>query len=313
MGIIKSEHREKQGHLVAFFTIIIWGSAFISTKVLLNSFSPVEIMFFRFVIAYIVLLLLSPHRIPYKNIKEEIIFLALGVCGVTLYFVFSNVALTYTQASNVGVLTSTYPFFSAVLSYYFLKDEKINANFFAGFLISIIGIILISFNGKFLLKLNPIGDVLAILSAIVWAIYSILMRKISINNYNHIQLTRKIFFYGLITLVPLLFLFDFNPDLNRFASVENLFNILFLGVGASALCYVSWNFAVSILGTIKTSIYYYIIPIVTILTSVIILNEKITPVAMLGTLLVLIGLYISERKKTNQLFNRIKTRLSNIH
>lgn len=291
-----NKSKTTQGHLSAFITIIFWGTTFISTKVLLESFSPIEILFFRILIAYLVLLLIYPHLMKFKSFKEELLLIIAGVCGVTLYFIFQNTALTYTLASNAGILVSVAPFFTAIFSYYFLKDEQLNANFFIGFVISIIGIILITYNGNFVLKLNPLGDLLAILSAAAWAGYCVVMKKISAYDYNPIQCTRKIFIYGLIFTTPVLGLFDFRLDLTRFTSMPNLLNMLFLAVGASALCYITWNFAVSVLGAVKTSIYMYIIPVISVVMSALVLHEKITRMAIIGVALILAGLYLSERK-----------------
>jgi len=291
-----------KGNLSALITIIVWAATFISIKLLLKDFSPIEIMLYRLVLAYLVLLAASPRFVKYNNLKEELLFFGAGLCGVTLYFIFQNTALSLTVASNVSILISISPFFTAIFSRFFVKEEQFHSNFFVGFGVSIIGIFLISFNGNFILKLNPVGDVLAILSAVVWAMYSLIMKRISTLNYNTIQFTRKIFFYGLLLLIPFLKLFDFQLDLSRFSSVPNLLNILFLGIGASALCYVTWNYAVSVLGAVKTSVYIYLIPIITIIISAIVLREKITLVAMLGVLLILFGLYLSGRKtKTSEI------------
>lgn len=307
-----NENKLTQGHLYALFTIFIWSTTFISTKILLNNFSPIEIMFFRLIIAYFVLLLIKPKFLKYKNFKEEFTFMGAGLCGVTLYFIFQNIALKYALASIVGILISVSPFFTALLSHFFLKDEELRANFFIGFLLSIIGIIIVSFNGNYTLKLDPLGDILSILSALVWSIYSILMKKVSKYNYNNIQCTRKIFFYGIIFLIPTLKFFDFRFDLFRFYSMSNLLNTLYLGLGASALCFVTWNYAVSILGTIKTSIYIYIVPIITILVSVIVLHEKITLTSLFGILLILLGLYLSENKKLLFKRHKLEVEKSNI-
>ena len=290
------DQKQLKGHLSAFITIFVWATTFISTKTLLKDFSPIEIIFFRLVLAYIVLFISNPHFIKYNNLKEEGMFLVAGLCGVTLYFLFQNIALSYTLASNVSVLISISPFFTALLSQFFLKEENFQGNFFFGFAVSIIGIFLIGFNGNFILKLNPLGDILAISCALVWSVYSILLKRISSFQYSTIQLTRKIFFYGLLLLIPILSLFDFRLDFSQFTSIPNLLNILFLGIGASAFCYVTWNYAVSVLGAVKTSVYIYLIPIITIIFSAIILHEKITCVALLGVLLILFGLYLSERK-----------------
>lgn len=285
-----------KAHILAFITIFIWGTTYISTKILLLDFTPTEILFFRFIAAYAVLLAVKPSRIPYKNPKEELLFAAAGLCGVTLYFTVQNTSLVYTLASNAGVLVSVAPFFTAIFSWLLLKEEPLRSRFFIGFIFSIIGIALISFNGNFVLKLNPLGDILAISCAIVWAVYSVLMKKISALNYNVILCTRKIFFYGIILMIPALPFFGFHWNLARFAYLPNVFHMLFLGLGASALCFVTWNYAVGVLGPVKTSAYIYFNPIVTVVTSAIILHERITAIAMAGAVLILAGLYLSERK-----------------
>lgn len=286
-----------KGHLSAFFTIFVWAATFISIKLLLEDFSPIDIMLYRLILAYLVLFAVSPRFIKYNNLKEELLFLGAGLCGVTLYFIFQNSALSLTQASNVSVLISISPLFTAIFSRFFAKEERFQSSFFIGFGVSIIGIFLIGFNGNFILKLNPLGDILAILSAVVWAVYTIIMKRISSLNFSTVQFTRKIFFYGLLLLLPFLKIMGFHLDLSGFNSIPNLLNILFLGIGASALCYVTWNYAVSVLGALKTSVYIYLIPIITIIISAIVLREKITLVALLGVLLILSGLYISGRNK----------------
>ena len=291
-----NESNHVKGHISALITILIWGTTFISTKILLTSFKPVEILFYRFGIGVLVLLIAYPHRLKGTDKKQELMFMAAGLCGVTLYYLLENIALTYTTASNVGVIISIAPFFTAILANWLLDGEKPKANFFIGFFAAIIGIFLISFNGSAVLQLNPIGDLLAILAAIVWAAYSILSRKISQFGYNTIQTTRRIFCYGLFFMIPVLFPFHFEWGLERFTQPANLFNILFLGLGASALCFVTWNLAVKFLGAVKTSIYIYLVPVITVVTSVIVLSERVTWMSAFGTALTLAGLFISEKK-----------------
>ena len=290
------ENKNNVGHLCALLTIMIWGTTFISTKVLLVDFQPVEILFFRFVMGLLALLVIYPHRLTGTTRKQEVTFVAAGLCGICLYYLLENIALTYTMASNVGVIISVAPFFTAILSHLFLKEEgKLRANFFIGFVVAMIGIFLISFNGS-KLELNPVGDLLSLLAAFVWACYSILTKKISGYGYHTIPTTRRVFFYGILFMIPALFLFDFQLKLERFANPVYLLNIIFLGLGASALCFVSWNFAVKILGAVKTSIYIYMVPVITVVTSVLILHEKITVLSVVGTLLTLVGLFLSESK-----------------
>lgn len=285
-----------KGHIYAFITILIWGTTFISTKIMLVDFKPIEILFYRFGIGWLALFIAFPHRLKGTTKKQELLFAGAGLCGVTLYFLFENIALTHTTASNVGVIVSIGPFFIAILAHLLLGDEKPKTNFYIGFLAAMIGIFLISFNGASALKISPVGDLLAILATLVWSIYSILTRKISQFGYSTIQATRKIFSYGLLFMIPALFIFNFEFGIERFMQPVNIFNILFLGLGASALCFVTWNLAVKLLGVVKTSVYIYAVPVITVVTSVIILGEKLTWMSALGTFLTLMGLFISERK-----------------
>lgn len=99
--------KKATGHLTALVTILIWGTTFISTKVLLVDFEPIEILFFRFILA---LLFVYPYRMRGTTKRQEAVFAAAGLCGVCLYYLLENIALTYTMASNVGVIISIAPF-----------------------------------------------------------------------------------------------------------------------------------------------------------------------------------------------------------
>ncbi|MCB4339022.1 putative inner membrane transporter YhbE [Bacillus subtilis] len=98
--------RETSGHIAAIVTILIWGTTFISTKVLLADFSPMEILFYRFLMGFIALILVRPNMIPFRNWRQELLFAGAGLFGVTLYFLLENIALTYTYASNVGMIVT---------------------------------------------------------------------------------------------------------------------------------------------------------------------------------------------------------------
>ncbi len=290
------ENRTK-GHLSALLTIAIWGSTFIATKILLVDFQPVEILFVRFVIGFLVLLIAAPRRLKTTGWKQELTFAAAGLCGIFLYYLLENIALTYTLASNVGVIVSIAPFFVAILSQIFMRsEEKLHIRFFIGFIVAMAGIMCISFNGT-QMKLNPAGDILAIAAAVVWGFYSILTKRISSYGYSVLLSTRRTFFYGILFMIPTLFIFNVHMDFTRFANVTYLLNFLYLGVGASAICFVTWNYAVKELGAVKTSVYIYMIPVITVITSVIILHEKLTVLSVIGTLLTLAGLFLSERKE----------------
>lgn len=284
----------RRGHLTALLTVLIWGTTFIATKVLLEDFQPVEILFFRFLLGYAALWLVFPHPLRKTTARQEWIFAGAGLCGICLYYLLENIALTYTMASNVGVIVAVAPLFTALLAALFLRgEERLPANFFIGFLVAMAGVCLISFNGTSF-SLNPRGDLLALLAALVWGFYSILTRKIAAFGYTTIQTTRRTFFYGLLFMLPACVLFDFQFNLSRFAEPLNLANILFLGLGASALCFVTWNTAIRHLGAVQASLYIFLTPVITVLFSVLILGEPFTWLTACGTLLTLGGLVLSE-------------------
>ena len=283
------------GHGAALLTILIWGTTFISTKVLLTSFQPVEILFLRFVLGFLALCLIYPRRLQLGE-RQELCFAAAGLCGVTLYYLLENIALTYTLASNVGVLVSVSPVFTALFSHFLLRREKLRPAFFAGLVVALAGVVLLSYNGSAVLKLDPRGDVLALLAAAIWSAYSLITRHISSFGYPVVQTTRRIFAYGLVFMLPALLIFGFRPSLAAVLEPVNLLNLVYLGLGACALCFVTWNFAVKALGAVKTSVYIYLVPVITVAASVLILREPFTWMTGAGTVLTLIGLLLSEGK-----------------
>ena len=268
-------NKELTGHLIAFGTVFIWGITFVSTKILLVSFTPAEILFIRFSLGFAALFIIYPKFAPVYNIKNELLFILAGLFGIFLYLILENTALSYTLASNVGLLVSISPFISALLAYIFLKDEKLKPLFFIGIFLALCGAAMIIFNGSIVLELNPLGDILALLAAASWAVYSLFVKKISFLNIHPIQSTRKIFFYGLMFTLPYLLWTGIKADMESFTIPKNILNLMFLGFGASALCFVTWSQAVRILGTVKTSIYIYFIPVMTVISSIIILDERL--------------------------------------
>jgi drug/metabolite transporter (DMT)-like permease len=292
-------------NLLALITVVIWAATFISSKILLNTFTPLEVMFYRFVIAYFLLLIIHPKFHKIDSLKEEIMFLLSGITGGSLYFLTENSAVKISQVSNVGLIVATAPIITALFAHFFTKGEKLNKNLFIGFLIAISGVILVMFNGNFMLKLNPVGDILALCAAVSWSVYSIITKKLG-SKYNPLYLTRKIFFYALLTMIPFLFTSEFNFKISKLLTFEVMSNLLFLGIVASSICYVMWNFTVDKLGVVKTNNYIYLIPAITLILSVLILHEKITLYSSLGAFLIFLGVYVSENGLKFNIFSNNK-------
>lgn len=287
------------GNTTGFITVFFWGITYISTKVLLEVFNPIEILFTRFLMGLIFLIILYPKPLKIKDKRQEIYFALAGLTGVTLFYLLENIALTFTMASNVGVISALVPFFTGIVGYIFMKKkEKLNRNFFIGFLLALTGISFISFSGASIFKINPVGDLLAVTSVMIWGIYGNLTRILGSYGYNTIQVTRRTFMYGLVFMLPALYFFDFNIGISEVLEPKYLFNLLFLGIGASAICFVTWNYTVKALGPVRASLFIYLIPIVTVITSMIVLNEKLTIMSSIGVLFTFLGLLISNKKET---------------
>lgn len=284
---------EINGNVAAFMTILVWGVTFVSTKELLVDFSPPEILVIRFSLGWLALCLVSRERIAFAGFKLESLFAFAGFTGVTLYFLLENIALVYTLASNVGVIVAISPFFTAILAWKMLEAEKPKVNFYIGFIIAIIGISMISWHGK-QFKMNPFGDILAIFAALTWAAYSVATKKLSMYGYGSLAATRRIFFYGLLFMAPLLFLDNFSIRFTDFMKPVNIANILFLGLGASAICFATWTYTLKCLGAARASVYIYLVPVVSIISAAIILHEPLTYMSIIGSAMAISGLAVSQ-------------------
>ena len=284
------------GHVLACGTQVMWGATFVSTKVVLEYYKPVEVLFMRVVLAFLAMLLFWPHHLKLKDLKQEITVAGAGLFGIVLYFMLENTALTMTYASNVGIIVACAPFFVAVMVGLFFKNEKAGRFFYIGFVIAMAGIILISLNGQKSLNLNPAGDGLAFLAMIAWGAYSALVKKIGEWDYPVIAVTRRMYFYGVLFLIPVLIFQDASLDLGLLRNGQVLGNLLFLGLGASAMGFLIWNLSTKWIGAVKTSIYIYVSPVVTVVLSVFILHEKITAASIAGSVLIFAGLIISQKK-----------------
>ena len=296
-------HGFSRGHVLALGTVLLWGATFVSTKVLLTGLSPAEILVLRFFIGYAALWAIRPRVLRTSGWREEALFAAAGISGVTLSFMLENTALTLTTASNVSVIVATSPLFTGIISSLVLKNGGLGARFFLGFVLAIVGIALISFSGETAivqgsgpdaLMLGVVGCCLALGNAVVCAIYSILSQRASMGGYDSITVTRRFFFWGLVGMVPFLTITGFDPDWTFLAQPVPLANLLFLGLGASAACYAMWNAALKRLGPIVTMTYQYLVPVITIAVAVAALGEPLTTAIVIGAALTIAGLAVSQ-------------------
>lgn len=316
---------EYKYHLAALFAVTVWGATFVSTKVLIaNSLTPAEIFFLRFAMAYICIWPLSarqkgagaaetdpqkganatqrPQRTKKQrqnllwagNIRDELALAAAGITGGSFYFLAENMALEYAPASNVSLLVCTAPVWTAVLLSLLYRNERMSRRQISGSVFAFAGMVLVVLNGHFVLRLSPRGDLLALAAALLWMFYSLIIKRIG-GNYPAIFITRKIFFYGLLTILPV---FLVQPPAFDFAVLVRPVvwgNLVFLGVVASMLCYVLWNAAMHRLGAVRTTNYIYLNPLVTIVTAALFIGEQITLAALAGAALILYGMWRAEK------------------
>lgn len=278
-------------HIIAILVVGIWGLTFISTKVLIeHGLSPQEIFLLRFLIAYLGIWFISPHKLFADNWKDELWLLLGGVTGGSFYFLTENTALEITLATNVAFIVCTAPLLTTILSLLIYKKEKATAGLIAGSLLALIGVALVVYNGHFVLKISPLGDFLTLLAALSWAFYSLIMKKM-FGRYRTTFITRKIFFYGVLTVLPAFLIHPWQFSLSGLLQPAVWMNLLFLGVLASLICFVVWNIVLKQLGTVRASNYIYLNPLFTLVGSAILLNEHLTVMSLMGAMLILGGVY----------------------
>lgn len=287
-------------HAVAFVTVAIWGSTFISTKVLMqHGLSPAHIFTIRFAIAYALMAVVSHKQLFASSLRDELTMLALGLAGGSAYFLTENYALRYSTATNVSLIVCSCPLFTALLFRLFTRGSRLSRRQWCGIVMAFIGMVTVVLNGHFVLNLSPIGDPLALAACLSWALYSLLMRNVSLR-YGSAFLTRKVFFYGLVTILPY---YAFFPD-GLHASIMSdptvVANLLFLGCIASMTCFFAWTWVIRRIGAVSATNYVYLNPLATVVFASWILGEQINMWFIAGALFILSGLYISNREKSKQ-------------
>lgn len=283
-------------HLSAFLTVTVWSLTYISTKVVLETLTPLEISLYRFIIGYLFLLLIKPPRKFKLNLKEDLNIILSGFFGIFLYYVVENSATKLTQASHVAIIVSTIPLITSILAHYINKDERFRLSTILTFIISFTGVTLVILDGSSLSTGLPVGNILALLGAIIFGLYNIFIRRIDIK-IDPLTRGRKINFYGLLFII---LLYVFTPEKSSFSELLNIrygSNILFLGIVASGLCVLMWGYSITGLGAVTSSRYIYLAPVITGIASFFILNEGFTFNKLLGMFLVLTGMVIPELYK----------------
>lgn len=282
-------------YVAAFAIVVIWGCTFVMTKLLINAgLRPDEIFLFRFVLAYMLMLPFADKRLFLDNWKDELLAVALGLTGGSLYFITENYALAYGFCSNVSLIVCLTPLITALIVGCFYPGERMNGKGLLASLLAFAGMALVVFNGNFILKLSPLGDILALAACLCWALYTLIIKRLQ-GKYSNMLITRKVFGYGLLTILPLLCVNGVDVDLLIDGGAVVWGNLLFLGCVASMLCFLGWNWCLEKIGSVRATNLLYLNPVVAITTSALVLGENVTWVALLGAGLILVGLACIDR------------------
>lgn len=284
-------------HLIAILVVGVWGLTFISTKILIgHGLSPQEIFLLRFSIAYLGIWILFPRRLFADSWRDELWLFLGGITGGSFYFLTENMALEITLATNVSFIVSTAPLLTTILSLMVYKKEKASRSLIGGSLLALVGVALVVYNGSFVLKISPLGDFLTLLAALSWAFYSLIMKEMS-GRYGTFFITRKIFFYGILTILPAFAVHPWHFDMHQILQPAVWVNLLFLGVLASLICFAVWNLVLKQLGTVRASNYIYLNPLFTLIGSAFLLGERLTAVAAVGAVCILGGVYLAGKRR----------------
>lgn len=288
-------------HLVAFATVAIWGCTFVSTKVLmLNGLSPAQIFTLRFLIAYVMMLAVYHSRLWADSWRDELKMMLLGISGGSLYFLSENEAMNFTSTTNTSLIVCSCPLFATLLvRLVYRSTTRISMMQLGGSLLAFAGMVIVVLNGRFVLHLSPLGDALAFTACLSWSVYSLLMKWVSAK-YGAAFITRKVFFYGVLTILPYYIFYPTLPTAAVLTKPVVVGNLAFLGCLASMICFLTWNWCISKLGAVKATNWVYFNPITTMIFASWVLGEKITPYFLAGATCILLGMFLADRStKTN--------------
>lgn len=295
----ESKNRVVLYHLIAILVVSIWGATLVNTKVVIQGgMRPDEVFLSRYIIAYLAMWTLSYKKLWSANLKDELLMVACGVLGGSLYFIPENFAVEVGSVNDISFILCTSPLFTMFLAILFCK-EKLTKSLAIGSLIALIGVSFIIFGGNSECKTasnRVLGDALALLSTACFGAYCLLLKPLG-KKYGAAFLTRKMFFYGALTSLPLFFITPWEYPLQNFLTdLPVTFNLLFLGLVASFFGFGAWSYVTEKVGAVKIANYNYLSPICTVIISAIFLGEQMTIEAAIGSALILVGVFFANKK-----------------
>ncbi len=298
--MISEDKKQVRGHAAALFTAVVWGSTFLASKTaLVGGLSSMGLMAIRFSFALLFYMLYRPQCADNKSVKvtkkDELLFLLLGMSGGSVYFFLEYSALQHTSALNVGVITSTVPIVTTA-ALILMGRARLWWQYVVGTVLAFGGVLMIVFNGTFSMEVHPLGDILAFGDVLMWSMYTILLEHLG-KKYSEVFVSRKLFFYALLTLLPVILIMRPELGFEALQKKEVLLPVLYLALVASAACIFLWNFAVNRLGAVKTNMYMYLLTVVPVGVSALLAPDEVTVWKTAGSVMVLAGVMLADYKR----------------
>ncbi|MCW8879027.1 MAG: DMT family transporter [Kangiellaceae bacterium] len=278
--------------------VVIWAASFIAMKIAVAELGAFPTVFLRMILAVALLLFFVPtiRRAKQQYQKGDWILLTgLILCEPCLYFVFEGLALTYTSASEAGMITALHPFLVTLAAWYFLK-EAINRRMIIGGLIAVLGAILLSVTGDSGTESGSdhlLGNFLEFIAIGFATAYSLLARKLS-DRYSPLFLTALQAGFGTLFFLPLALVF--NQGIPANISSEVIYSVLFLAWGVNVIAFILYNASFKTMPASQVGLWLNLLPIGTLFFGWLVLNESLTQAQYLAAGLVLVGLIYSQIK-----------------
>lgn len=289
--------------LEALFAVVAWGASFVATKFALRDVQPFTLVWLRFAMGVLILAAVvvrrGQWRLPAR--RELLAFAGIGFLGITFHQWLQSTALVQAQATTTSWIVATSPVFIAILGALVLR-ERLSALRAAGILLAGVGVLLLVSKGDLRGLLSgggwTMGDVLILISAVNWAVFSTLSRGLMLRH----PAARALLFvmgFGWLFITPP---FLAGPGLGDIVHLtrSGWAGVLFLGIGCSGLAYIAWYDALQVMPVSQLGVFLYLEPLVTLLVAWWLLGEAITPVTLLGGAVILLGVWLVNRRQMGE-------------
>ena len=302
-------------YLFAVFSMLFWGLSFVWFKIVVKWYEPITIIFLRLIISGSLMVLFLLITRSWQTIKRKHLkyFLLLSFAQPLCYFLGESFGLKLVSSTIAAVIIATIPLFSPIAAYYMVR-EKVTLPVIIGIIFSFAGILLMLINPDLTLNAAPKGILLLFVAVFAAVGYSVIVRKIS-HEYNPVTIITHQNLIGAIYFLPLFLIFDFQHFITVTPTRELVMAMLQLAVFASTLAYVFYIIAIKDLGMLKANVFTNLIPVFTGIFSFFILDEKFTAMKIVGMILVMFGVVVSQSRKLGQLMlreNQQKMRINRI-